>query len=92
MFVRVTRVIIADREDLYVCVVCQRVIKADELPIHQDCIHLRMREAARFDDVLDRSLFAQTTFKGSTAGFRLNKEIKVAAKAKLDREQLHINP
>ena len=92
MFFRLIRVTIADRKDLYVCVVCQRVIKTDGLPIHQDCIHLRMRDATRFDDVLDRSLFAQTTFNGSTAGFRPKKKIKVAVKAKPDRERLHINP
>jgi len=51
-----------------------------------------MRDAARLDDILDRSLFAQTTFNSSTAGFRPNKKIKVAAKAKPDRERLHINP
>jgi hypothetical protein len=74
MFFRLKRITISDQEDLYVSVVCQRVIESDGLPIYQDCIHLRMRDAARFDDVLYRSLFAQTTFNGSTAGFRAKKK------------------
>ena len=83
------RVTIFDRKNLHVCVVCQRVIKTDGLPIHQDSIHFRMRDAARFDDILDRGFFVQTPFDRSIAGFRVEKKIQVAPKAKADYEQLH---
>ena len=83
------RVRIFDRKNLHLCVARQRVIKTDGLPIHQDRIHLRMRDAARFDDIFDRRLFVQTPFNRSIAGFRAEKKIQVAPKAKADREQLH---
>ena len=91
MFFRWHRGTISDRKNLYICIVRQRLIKTDGLPIHQDRIHLRMRDTARFDDILDRGLFSQTTFNGSSAGFRAEKKIKVAPKAKPNHERLHIN-
>ena len=90
MLFRWQRVLVSDRKDLQICVVFQRVIQTNELPIHLDSIHLRMRDAARFDDILDRILFAQTAFNGSTAVFRTKKKIKVSVKIQPDSERIHI--
>ena len=58
-FLRVNRVAIPDRKHFCLCVFRQRVIKADCLLINQDQINLRMRNAARLDDVFYGGFFCE---------------------------------
>ena len=51
------RATIRDREQLYVSVVVQRVIKTDWLFIDEDQINLRVWNATRLDDVFYGRLF-----------------------------------
>ena len=82
---------ILDRENLYFCVSGQRVIKTDCLFIDQDQINLRVRNATRLNDVFYGCLFCQPALDYGVAGFRPDKNIKVAMKAKPDFERLHVN-
>jgi hypothetical protein len=44
-------------ENLDICIAGQRMIKTDRLPVDQYRIYLRVWNATRFDDILDRRLF-----------------------------------
>jgi hypothetical protein len=58
MFFSSKRVEIYDRENLHFCIAHQRVVKAHCLAIHQDRVHLRMRDAARLNYIFYRGSFA----------------------------------
>ena len=58
-FLRVKRATILDWKDLYFCVVGQRVIKTDCLFTDQDQINLRVRNAARLNDIFYGGLFGE---------------------------------
>ena len=68
-FLRAIRATILDRENLYFCVVGQRVIKTDCLFIDQDQINLRVRNATRLNDVFYGRLFCQPPLDYCLAGF-----------------------
>jgi len=58
-----------NREDLYFCVACQRVIKTDCLFIDQDQINLRVRNATRLNDVFYGRLFREPPLDYCVASF-----------------------
>ena len=68
-FLRVRRVTILDRKNLYSCAIDQRVIKTNALFIDQDQINLRMRNTTRFDDVFYGCLFREPPLNYCVAGF-----------------------
>src|SRR5262245_9211006 len=82
---------ILDREDLYFCVVGQRVFKTDRLFVDEDQINLRVRNATRLNDVFYGRLFRELPLDYCVFRFWPKKSIKVAVKAKADRERLHVN-
>lgn len=81
---------ILHRENVYSCIVRDRLIKSDWLVVDQDQIDLRMWNTTRLDDVFNRGLFRQLPLDHSAAGFWHKKEIEVAVELKPDREWIHI--
>ena len=90
-FLRVIRSTVLDRENLYFCVVGQRVTKTDRLFIDQDQINLRVRNATRLNDVFYGRLFCERPLDYCVVGSLTKKNYKVAVKAKPDLKRLHIN-
>ena len=91
MFLRAGRATVCDRKYLHFCIAGQGVIKSHFPLIHQDRVHLWMRNAARFDHILYRSFLAEAAFNGSSAGFGAEKEIEVAMKIQPNLKRLHVN-
>src|SRR5262249_4753986 len=90
-FLRAIRVTILDREDLYLCVPGQRVIKTDCLLIDQDQINLRVRNATRLNDVLYGRLFRERPLDNCIAFVRSKKTREATVEAKPNRDRVHGN-
>ena len=60
---------VLDWEDLYFCVIGQRVIKTDCLLVDQDQINFRVRNATRFNDVFYGRLFCERPLDYCVDGF-----------------------
>jgi hypothetical protein len=60
---------ILNGENIYLYVIGECVIKTDCLPIDQDQVKLRVRNATRFNDVFYRRLFGEPSLDYCVAGF-----------------------
>ena len=69
MFFRWNGATVSDRKNLYICVLRECVFKAHDPPARPDYVDLRMRDAARFDDVFDRRFFDEPSLDNSAGRF-----------------------
>jgi hypothetical protein len=90
-FLRGDRASVFNRENIYFCIVGQRVIKTDWLSVDQNQIYLRVRKATRLNDVFYGRLFRELPLDYCVARFCPEKKMEVTVKAKPDCEWVHVN-